>query len=264
VSGAAVVAPPFTIVSGSPFTLSGTGATQAVTVRFTPATTATVSETVSFVASGATVSRIVTGSGTTGGSGGGTGSDTVLTVSPTSGGVGGTVTAAWSAIAAPTPTDWIGLYSTGTSDSDWLDWIYVSCSQTPAAAQASGSCAFPIPGSVSPGPYELRLIRGGGTAKIRLASSGTFTVTASSAVTSSAVTLSATPTSVHAGGSVTAAWSAIAAPTTTDWIGLYSAGTSDGDWLVWIYVSCSQTPAAAQASGSCAFPIPGQRLAWNL
>jgi len=36
VSGSATVAAPFSIVSGSPFTLVGAGATQAVTVRFTP------------------------------------------------------------------------------------------------------------------------------------------------------------------------------------------------------------------------------------
>ena len=160
------------------------------------------------------------------------------------------MTAAWSGIAAPTTTDWIGLYSAGTSDGNFLGWMYVSCSQAPAAARASGSCAFPIPGSVSPGTYELRLFAANGFTRL---ASGTFTVTASS----SAVTLSATPTSVRAGGSVTAAWSGIAAPTTTDWIGLYSAGTSDGAYLDWMYVSCSQGPAAARASGSCAFPIPG-------
>ena len=159
------------------------------------------------------------------------------------------MTAAWSAIAAPTTTDWIGLYSAGASDGNFLGWIYVSCSQAPAAARASGSCAFPVPASFSPGTYQLRLFAANGYT--RLASSGTFIVTGSSAVT-----LSVTPTSVRAGGSVTAAWNAIAAPTTTDWIGLYSAGTSDGNSLGWIYVSCSQAPAAARASGSCAFPIP--------
>ena len=176
-SGTAVVAPPFTIVSGSPFTPSGTGAPQAVTVRFTPATIATVSATVSFVASGVTVSRVVTGSGTTGGSGGGTGSGTgpVLTVSPTSVGVGGTVTAAWSGIAAPTTTDWIGLYSAGTSDGAYLGWMYVSCSQAPAAARASGSCAFPIPGSVSPGTYELRLFAADGFTRLTVGNA--FSVT---------------------------------------------------------------------------------------
>ncbi len=63
VSGSATVPAPFSIVSGSPFTLGGLGATQTVTVRFTPTTTSTVSSTVSFTANGGTTSAIATGSG---------------------------------------------------------------------------------------------------------------------------------------------------------------------------------------------------------
>ena len=63
ISGSTSVAAPFSIVSGSPFTLSGAGATQAVNVRFTPTTTATVSTNLSFTASGGTTSGIVTGTG---------------------------------------------------------------------------------------------------------------------------------------------------------------------------------------------------------
>lgn len=63
VSGAASTSPPFSIVSGSPFTLGGVGANQTVTVRFTPTTTATASATVSFTANGGTSSAIATGSG---------------------------------------------------------------------------------------------------------------------------------------------------------------------------------------------------------
>ena len=54
---------PFSIVSGSPFTLVGYGATQAVTVRFTPTASATVSTNVTFTADGDTISRLVTGTG---------------------------------------------------------------------------------------------------------------------------------------------------------------------------------------------------------
>src|SRR5262249_46459154 len=43
VSGSASASAPFSVVSGSPFTLAGVGATQTVTVRFTPTTTATAS-----------------------------------------------------------------------------------------------------------------------------------------------------------------------------------------------------------------------------
>src|SRR5712691_11546453 len=60
VSGSASVAAPFSVASGSPFTLSGAGATQAVTVRFTPTTTTTVSTNLTFTAGGGTISAIVT------------------------------------------------------------------------------------------------------------------------------------------------------------------------------------------------------------
>ena len=172
-----------------------------------------------------------------------------LSVSPTGITAGNSVSALWSGIASPTPNDWIGLYVPGTSDSAFLAWIYVSCSQSPGGARASGSCAFAIPGGVAPGTYELRLLSNNGYT--RLATSNSFTVTGGGASS-----LSVTPSSVAAGGSVTATWSGIAAPSATDWIGLYAPGAADSAYLAWIYVSCSQSPAAARAAGSCAFAIP--------
>jgi hypothetical protein len=62
-SGSASVAAPFSIVSGSPFTLAGLGASQVVRVRFTPTTTTTVSSTLKFAVGGDTVSVVTTGSG---------------------------------------------------------------------------------------------------------------------------------------------------------------------------------------------------------
>ena len=62
VTGAASVPAPFSIASGSPFTLSGTG-TATVTVRFSPTTAAVASTNVSFTADGDTVPRLVTGTG---------------------------------------------------------------------------------------------------------------------------------------------------------------------------------------------------------
>jgi hypothetical protein len=61
----ASVSAPFSIDSGSPFTLLGAGATAEVTVRFTPTSAATASTNVSFTANGDTQSRLVTGIGTT-------------------------------------------------------------------------------------------------------------------------------------------------------------------------------------------------------
>ena len=64
ITGAAAVGAPFSIVSGSPFTLVGTGATATVTVRFTPTSAALANANVNFTAdSGDTLSRSVTGTG---------------------------------------------------------------------------------------------------------------------------------------------------------------------------------------------------------
>src|SRR5205807_53755 len=173
----------------------------------------------------------------------------VLAVTPASIVAGGTVTATWSGIAAPTPRDWIGLYVPGSGNNAYLAWIYVSCSQSRAAASAAGSCPFTIPSGLAPGSYELRLYPNEiGRASCR---ERAFTVTGSGGVT-----LSVSPTSLAAGGTVTATWSGIAAPTPGDWIGLYGPGSGDNAYLAWIYVSCSQSRAAASAAGSCPFTIP--------
>ena len=61
---------------------------------------------------------------------------------------------------------------------------------------------------------------------------------------------------MRVGSNVTATWSGIAVPKSTDWIGLYVRGAANGAFLNWIYVSCSKTAGTAKASGSCAFLIP--------
>lgn len=63
VSGTVSTSAPFSVVSGSPFNLVGLGASQTVTVRFTPTTATTASVNVNFVAAGDSISRLVTGTG---------------------------------------------------------------------------------------------------------------------------------------------------------------------------------------------------------
>src|SRR5205823_8607526 len=118
--------------------------------------------------------------------------------------------------------DWIGRYPSGAADSGYVAWIYVSCSQAPSVAKASGSCALTIPGTVAGGKYELRLLANNGYT--RLASSRAFTVTTGAPTPAS---LSVSPTTALRGGSVTATWSGIASPTSLDWIGLYPSGAAD-------------------------------------
>ncbi|HZF04303.1 MAG TPA: hypothetical protein VE932_08235, partial [Patescibacteria group bacterium] len=63
VAGTASVPTPFSVVSGGSFNLVGVGATQAVTVRFSPTAGATATVNLSFTANGASVTRVVTGLG---------------------------------------------------------------------------------------------------------------------------------------------------------------------------------------------------------
>ncbi|HEV8307572.1 MAG TPA: S8 family serine peptidase [Methylomirabilota bacterium] len=158
-----------------------------------------------------------------------------LTVSPTTVAAGGTLTATWSGIPAPSATDWLGLYQPGAADTATL------ASQNTTGA-ASGSLPFPLPGTLTPGTYELRLFAGGGA---RLAVSNAFTVQ-----TAGPVTLSVSPTTIGQGGTLTATWSGIATPTTTDWLGLYAIGAPDGSYISYRYTT-------GAASGSVPFPVPG-------
>jgi len=169
-----------------------------------------------------------------------------LTASPAAVGAGGTVSVQWAGITSPTPRDWIGLFVPGAADTAFVAWTYVSCSQTPGTAAASGTCGFTIPSNRPPGTYELRLFAN--DSSVRLATSNTVTVITD---------LSVSPATVAAGGAVTVQWAGIASPTPRDWIGLYRTGTvGDSAFLAWMYVSCSSTPGLAAVAGSCIFTTP--------
>jgi hypothetical protein len=87
---------------------------------------------------------------------------------------GAAVTATWSAIGAPSSTDWIALYSVGAADGAYSNWEYVSCTRVATSAVASGACPFIVPGTLPNGNYELRLFASNGFS--RLATSNGFTV----------------------------------------------------------------------------------------
>ena len=88
--------------------------------------------------------------------------EATLTVSPTTVTGGGSITASWNGIAAPSAGDWIGLYTLGSSNTAFITWIYVSCSMTPGGASAAGSCPLTVPTTVAPGTYQLRLFSNDG------------------------------------------------------------------------------------------------------
>jgi RHS repeat-associated protein len=158
-----------------------------------------------------------------------------LSVSPSSVYLSQSVTASWSAIFAPTSSDWIALYVVGAADNAFISWRYTT-------GTAAGSVPFAIPANAAAGTYELRLFSNNGYA--RLATSNSFTVQ-----TPPAATLSASPSSVAPGGTVTASWSAIFAPTATDWIGLYLPSAADNAFISWRFTD-------GTAAGSVPFAIP--------
>ena len=66
--------------------------------------------------------------------------------------VGTSITAQWSGLAAPTAGDWIGIYPLGHSDQPyeiWGGWYTTGAS--------AGTIQMPLPATLAPGWYELRL-----------------------------------------------------------------------------------------------------------
>jgi len=74
--------------------------------------------------------------------------------------------------------------------------------------------------------------------------------------TALATTLSAGPTSVNAGGTVTATWTDTSVATATDWIGMYVSGSSDQAHVSWQYTG-------GASSGSLPFNVPISATAGN-
>ena len=105
-----------------------------------------------------------------------TSSSVSLAATPTSVPAGASFTVTWTQIPNPTNRDWIGLYAPGSSDTAYLDWMYVNCSPSPSVPIASGTCSFPISSSRPPGTYEFRLLPN--DTYTRIATSNAVTVSA--------------------------------------------------------------------------------------
>jgi ELWxxDGT repeat protein/VCBS repeat-containing protein len=166
-----------------------------------------------------------------------TAANTTLSASPSSVNAGSPVTATWSGIPAPSPTDWIGIYdSSSAPDTAPLAWTFTD-------GNAAGNLNLTVPiGAASGSAYELRLFSN--NSYTRLATSNAFSVTASNA------TLSSSHSSVANGNPLTATWSGIAAPSATDWVGLYdSSGAADSAIVAWAYTG-------GAANGSVNLTVP--------
>jgi RHS repeat-associated protein len=164
-----------------------------------------------------------------------------ISATPSSTPAGSSVTAAWSNIVTPAATDWIGLFVPGASNSSYSAWQYTT-------GTASGSMPFAIPIAQTPGAYELRLFQAGSVLR---ATGSSFAITPAPPPA-----LSVSPTEVAAGDSVTAAWSNIIAPASSDWVGLFVPGNPDSAFISW-----RNTTGAS--SGSVPFSIPAAQALGN-
>jgi hypothetical protein len=159
-----------------------------------------------------------------------------LGASPANVPLGGSVTATWSGLCGPTTRDWVGVFLAGSANTSYVAWAYTT-------GAASGSMNLALPVSLPQGTYELRLFANG--SYTRLATSNTFTLGAGCTGSAS---LSASPASVPAGGSVTATWSGLCGPTSRDWIGVFLPGAANTSYVAWAY-------STGAASGSISLAL---------
>src|SRR2546427_5421537 len=90
---------------------------------------------------------------------------------------GTSVNVSWSGIVGPTAGDWIALVAVGAATSTRPAYQYTT-------GAASGTISFAVPGSVTPGSYEFRLLAN--NSLNLLAAHSPATVTAGSGVAPSA------------------------------------------------------------------------------
>lgn len=161
-----------------------------------------------------------------------------LTITPASAAPFASITVSWSISGGSAGTgDWIGLYKAGAASTSYLDYRY-------AGSGASGSVTFTAPGT--PDSYEIRYLPDNGYAAAKTAS---FTVTDGSTGgggggggggSSTTYTVTATPTTMTVGATLTVAWTASGTGAgSSDWVGVYpvtNPPTTNSGYLDYRYV----------------------------
>jgi hypothetical protein len=154
-----------------------------------------------------------------------------LSASPSTVRPGGTITVRWTAPAEHATNDWIGLFAAGSPNTSYLAYQWV-------ASGTSGSVTFTAP--ATPGSYEFRYLPNNGYSSVD--TSNPVQVTA-------AYTLSASPSTVAANGTITVNWTAPPEHATNDWIGMFAVGSPNTSYLAYRWV-------ASGTSGSVTFTAP--------
>lgn len=148
---------------------------------------------------------------------------------------GGDLRPVWDDIPNPTPSDWIGLHAFGAPDGEYLNYIYTN-------GKESGIGNLRVPANTPPGDYELRLFSN--DSFTRLAMRGLLVEGPARLYPE----FSSINPHVSPGGHLGFSWSGITNPTGSDWVGLYSFGDPDKEYLTYVYIN--------GASGTGSLPIP--------
>jgi hypothetical protein len=149
-------------------------------------------------------------------------------------------------------TDWVGFFSVGATDAQYLAWQYLNGSTSaPTIGLITTSLRFLLP--TAPGNYEFRLFVN--NTNQLLSTSATVTIAAPTAQI--AVNGVAAPGAVTApAGSVATASISGGPANATDWVGLYRAGSADTASLDWRYLNgTTQVPATGSATGVVTFTL---------
>ncbi len=168
-------------------------------------------------------------------------SDYSLSVPKTTAVGGESITVTWTAPANHGTQDWVGMYKKGTANSQYIGPFDPVDHYLEAGTTGTATFKLPLEG----GDIEFRILLNNTTA--------TSVATSPTIVTQSAYKLSATPTSVTPGTSVTVNWSIEngGKAASKDWIGLYNEIQSDNTKYI-----TYQKPTVGASSGNLTFTIP--------
>ena len=168
-----------------------------------------------------------------------------LSASPTTVVPGEAITVSWQAKGAITLRDWIGLYQTGSPNTQYGCWF-----NTEGVPSGSHTCPAPT----YPGTFEFRYCLDYGYECVAVSNIVTVKLPDPPKVVAA---LTAAPTTVPQQQGITVSWQAAGPIVSLDWIGLFRVGSANTSYLTWFVTgaapSGSKVVPAAYGTGTFEF-----------
>src|SRR5437899_597986 len=245
VSGTASVPAPFSVVSGGSFNLVGVGATQAVTVRFSPTLAATASVSLTFTANGASLTRLVTGLGAASAPPG-----AATLVAPSGSIASTTPTFSWNAVASATQ------YMLWVDDSSGGRLRTTYTGAQAGCASGTGTCSMVSSATLNPGAGQWWIVTSSASGSGPWSSGMTFTVAGTPPPPAATIVA---PSGSLARGTPTFTWNAAGSATAyMPWVDDSSGGRSRATYTAAQAGCASGTGPCSVAPGLVLNPGAGQ------